>query len=322
MKVSVCFTASLILVAIWVMPVAAEDAFRSMAYSHRDAAAATAWQEEVRGELLKLLRLDVPLAARAAWPLTVKELSLEEKTGYVQRDIEFNVTPEQRIEAIVTVPEGKGPFPAVVCIHGHGGTRHIVYDRKTVYHGFGVKLAAEDFVTIAVDVGQHEVRDPKATLMGERLFDLIRCVDYLETLPEVDADRIGCAGLSLGGEMAMWLGAMDTRIQAVVSSGFLTVMDQMEQNHCMCWKFDGLRELVDYADIYALTSPRALLCQNGEQEPPTAFTPALAKQAYAEVRLIYEDMGVPEKVVLDIHPGAHEIHLETLRSFLKQYLAE
>ena len=191
----------------------------------------------------------------------------------------------------MTVPQDKGPFPAVVCIHGHGKTRYICYDKTSVYKGFGAALAEKGFVTIAVDVGQHEVRDPKATLMGERLFDLIRCVDYLETLPEVDADRIGCAGLSLGGEMAMWLGAMDTRIKATVSAGFLTVMDQMEQNHCMCWKFDGLRDLVDFADIYALVAPRALLCQNGEQEPPTQFTPTLAKHAYTEVRCIYERLG-------------------------------
>ena len=46
--------------------------------------------------------------------------------------------------------------------------------------------------------------------MGERLWDLMRCVECLASLPQVDASRLGCAGLSLGGEMAMWLGAMLT----------------------------------------------------------------------------------------------------------------
>lgn len=53
--------------------------------------------------------------------------------------------------------------------------------------------------------------------MAERLWDLMRCVDYLQSMPQVDDSRIGCAGLSLGGEMAMWLGAMDERIAATVS---------------------------------------------------------------------------------------------------------
>jgi hypothetical protein len=161
---------------------------------------------------------------------------------------------------IVTIPEdAKGARPAVVCIHGHGGDRTSTYDKASPYKGFATELAERGVVTIAANVGQHEVYEPdERILMGERLWDLMRCVDYLETLPEVDKGRIGCAGLSLGGEMAMWLGAMDTRIQTTVSSGFLTVMDQMEQNHCICWKFDGLRELVDFADIFfAHRSPRA-----------------------------------------------------------------
>lgn len=296
---------------------------RSLAYIRCNAEAASAWQKQVRQELTALLHLDASLEARTTWLLDAKEVSAEEKAGYLQREVTFNTTPGQRINAIVTLPTGAGaaPFPAVVCIHGHGSTRHTVYDKDTIYHGFAATLAEKGFVTIAVDVGQHEVRDPKATLMGERLFDLIRCVDYLETLPEVDPKRIGCAGLSLGGEMAMWLGAMDTRIRATVSAGFLTVMDQMEQNHCMCWKFDGLRERVDFADIYALTAPRALLFQIGEKEPPTQFTPALAKRAFNDVRRIYEDMAVPDKAVLHIHPGAHEIHLDTLLSFLEENLA-
>ena len=69
----------------------------------------------------------------------------------------------------------------------------------------------------------------------------MRCVGYLESLPTVDKTRIGCGGLSLGGEMAMWLAAMDTRIAAADSCGWLTTMDQLESNHCLCWKFAGLR---------------------------------------------------------------------------------
>ncbi len=296
---------------------------RRLAYVRCNADAASAWQKQVRLELAALLHLDASLEARTTWPLDAKEVTVEDKSGYIKREITFSAAPGQRINAIVTLPtdSGAAPFPAVVCIHGHGSTRHTVYEKDTIYNGFAAALAEKRFVTIAVDVGQHEVRDPKSTLMGERLLDLIRCVDYLETIPEVDSKRIGCAGLSLGGEMAMWLGAMDTRVRATVSAGFLTVMDQMEQNHCMCWKFYGLRERVDFADIYALTAPRALLCQIGEKEQPTQFTPALAKHAFSDLRRIYEDMNVPERANLYIHPGAHEIHLHTLLLFLEENLA-
>jgi esterase/lipase len=155
--------------------------------------------------------------------------------------------------------------------------------------------------------------------MAERLWDLIRCVDYLESMPEVDRSRIGCAGLSLGGEMAMWLGAMDERIAATISAGFLTTMDHMEQNHCMCWKFEGLRELVDYADIDSLIAPRPLQCQNGMLEPPSQFYVPLARQAMKEIKLIYRDLGKPENAALDVHEGGHEIDLPELLSFFEKH---
>ena len=119
----------------------------------------------------------------------------------------------------------------------------------------------------------------------------------------------------------MWLGAMDERIAATVSAGFLTVMEQMEQNHCMCWKFDGLRELVDFADIYSLTAPRPLQCQNGHKEPPTQFTPQLARQAMEELRLIYVDLDRPENAVLDIHNGGHEVDVPALMWFFEKHLS-
>lgn len=226
------------------------------------------------------------------------------------------------LDVLVARPDtGAGPFPAVVCIHGHSGNRMTPFDpAKTAYKEFGAALARRGFVVIATDVGQHEVREQGRTLMGERLWDLMRCVDYLQSLPEVDPARIGCAGLSLGGEMAMWLAAMDTRIAATVSAGFLTMMNQMEQNHCMCWKFDGLRELADFPDIYALIAPRPLQCQNGRQEPETQFTVALAEQAIKEIMPAYADLGAPENAVLHVHDGGHEIDLDAMTAFLATHL--
>ena len=176
------------------------------------------------------------------------------------------------------------------------------------------------YVTIAVDVGQHEVYEPGRTLAGERLRDLMRAVDYLAATKSVDRSRIGCAGLSLGGEMAMWLAAMDERIAACVSSGFLTMMDQMEYDHCMCWKFDGLRELVDFADIYSLVAPRPLQCQNGLGEPPTMFVVPLARPALKGIRLIYSDLGKLDNISLAVHRGEHEVDLPSLLELFEKYL--
>jgi hypothetical protein len=300
---------------------ASQSSMRQLRYTARSREQAVAWQKEVRAELFRILAIPDP--ARTVIAFNAKVLSAQKQDGYTVREIEINSTLKRRMKILLTVPESGGKrYPAVVCIHGHGGNRQSVHDSKTIYKGFAAALAADGFVTIATDVGQHSVYEEGRTLMGERLWDLMRCVDYLRTMPEVNRDRAGCAGLSLGGEMAMWLGAMDERIAATVSCGFLTLMDQMERGHCPCWKFPGLRERVDYADIYSLIAPRALQCQNGRKEPPTDFTPALARQAMQEIVIAYRDLGHPENVELDIHDGAHEVHLPALLAFLRKHLKE
>jgi dienelactone hydrolase len=269
--------------------------------------------------LLALLQLDDLLQAPPG--LLPKVLSSIPREGYTEHEIELQATPTRRFTARMTMPDGKGPFPAVVCIHGHGGTRASPYDAATVYRGFATELAKQGFVTIACDVGQHQVMESGRTLMGERFWDLRRCVDYLQTRGEVDQQRIGCGGLSLGGEMAMWLGALDERIAATVSCGFLTTMDQLEQGHCPCWKFDGLRQLVDWADVYALVAPRGLQCQNGLFEPPTDFCVPLARRAMAEIGRTYADRGAPLGCDLHVHAGGHVVDVPALVAFLQQQLA-
>ena len=320
-------------------------ALRTMRYSSRSKAEAVAWQNDVRSRLFDalkisdLFKMSIPLAPR---PLSAE---IAEGGAYSIREVEFNSTRKRRITAIVTVPrlspsepampedwladprlrskEGQPIFPAVVCIHGHGGDRHSTYDAKSIYKGFAARLAADGFVTIAIDVGQHTLADPDRTLPGERLWDLIRCVDLLQIMPEVDENRIGCAGLSLGGEMAMWLGAMDPRIYGTVSSGFLTRMDQMEKNHCMCWKFPGLRELVDFADIFSLIAPRPLQCQNGIAESADQFPVFVAINALREIMPIYKDFGMPERIDgLVIHAGGHEVDVDPLLAFFDKYLGK
>jgi hypothetical protein len=306
---------------------------RSMRYTSKSTDDARTWQRDVRAKLFQQLKMNDLIQKRNLIPLNPKELSRTDRRTYHIKEVEINSTLGRRIRIIVTVPRTKdGLVPAVVCIGGHGSNLYSPYDPQTIagedsraesdaiYKGFGTVLAAMGYVTISTTVSQHNVAEEGRLLMGERLWDIIRCVDYLYSMPELDRRRIGCAGLSLGGEMAMWLGAMDERIAATVSSGFLTTMDHMEQNHCMCWKFDGLRELVDFADIYSLIAPRPLQCQNGLLESASQFHVPLARQAMEEIRIIYKDLGRPENVALDVHEEGHVIDLPGLIYFFEKYL--
>ena len=314
-----CISFWVALITFLNMPSVSSEPLRSMQYSTRQKSDAVVWQKTLRTQLFELLKLSDLKASPPS--LNSRVLSTQEKDGSLYQEIEINATVGRKITVTYTRPlKNISLCPAVVCIHGHGGTRRSVYDINSLYKGFATELARRGYATIAVDVGQHTIYETNRTLMGERLWDLIRCIDFLESQKEVDASRIGCAGLSLGGEMAMWLGAMDERIAATVSAGFLTKMDQMEKNHCMCWKFPGLRELVDFADIYSLMAPRPLLAQNGLKEPPTQFTVELAKAALAEVKLIYNDFGKPDNAALAVHSEGHVIDMPSLLSFFTSNL--
>ncbi|MBN1591378.1 MAG: acetylxylan esterase [Pirellulales bacterium] len=325
---SACKTIGVVFVyavcACWLVTggvVAGEKKLRSMKYTPRTKQQAVAWQRALRPRLFRLLRMDDLVARKTPIPFGPKIVSSKREKGYLLQEVEINSTPTRRMKIMLTVPTDlEGRLPAVVCIAGHGGTRRSCYDSDDYYRRFARVLAESGYVTISTDVGQHKIHEKGRALMGERLWDLMRCVDFLASLDRVDSRRIGCAGLSLGGEMAMWLGAMDERVRATVSAGFLTKMDQMEQDHCMCWKFPGLRELVDYADIYSLTAPRALLCQNGLKEPASQFPVPLAREALAEIELIYADFGQPENVALAVHEGGHVVDLPSLSAFLENHL--
>ena len=294
---------------------------REKQYQKADKENALQWQNELRAQLFDLLKMRDLVESDHKIDFNATQFNSEKKEGYTLKEIEINSTKSRRIKIILTIPDSdKNKFPAVICITGHGGDRYTVYNNEKIYKNFAAELAKKEYITISTNVGQHEVFESNRTLMGERLWDLMRCADYLESLPMVDKGRMGCAGLSLGGEMVMWLGAMDTRMKVNVSAGFLTNMDQMEQNHCMCWKFEGLRELVDFSDIYSMIAPRHLQCQNGMQEPLTAFTPELAKKALQEIKPIYKNFDKPNNVELIIHDGAHEIDLPTLLSFFESNL--
>lgn len=292
-----------------------------------------AWQKDLRARFQKMLKIDDLVAAESKIPLEAQQVGLWDMGDYIAKKMTIRSTPGRNIVVVLTLPkEGRKPVPGVVCIGGHGSSLYSTYANgkpfadaaaspgSAIYKGFADVLARRGYVTIATVVSQHEISEPGRTLMGERLWDLMRCVDYLCTLPEVEKSRIGCGGLSLGGGMTMWLAAMETRIAAADSSGFLTVMDQMEKGHCLCWKLDGLRELVDYADIYALIAPRALECQNGRKEPPGSFTPALAEKAMSEICPVYASLNKAGNVNLEIHDGGHEIDLPALLAFFDKHL--
>ena len=308
-----------------------------MRFSAADQKQAVAWQEEARTKVRELLKISDLVHAdldgtngkpRLDFKIEIQKTTKDKDGRFTRYDLEMNSTLTRRIPVVLTVPAGAGRFPAVVCIHGHGGSRNIVYDPASIYRGFALELANRGYVTIATEVGQHTVYEKDRTLVGERLWDLMRCVSYLTTRPEVDAENIGCAGLSLGGEMAMHLGAADTRVKATVDYGGLTTVATLIMYTSAigvetCWRFPGYVENFDTPDFFCMIAPRWVMSQNGEKEylDCPAFLPAVARPAFEKAVLpCYRLFGCEERAVLRIHPDRHIFETSSAIPFLDKAL--
>lgn len=271
---------------------------------------AVRWQRPARE---KLFELTMGGRQPERVPLDAKILQRVEATNgcYVMEEILLQTLPNRRVHAWLALPKKfTGKLAGVLALHGHGGTGSQVVRGESLY-GYGRELVERGFVVISPDIGQHELQHKNWTLMGERTWDALRCLDYLETRSEVDASRLAVAGLSLGGETTMYVAAMDERIKAACSSGWLTTVANMKNQHCPCWNSPGLEENFDFADIFACVAPRPLVLEIGEKErAPGGFPVEIARPAFAEIRAAYRVFGAETNAVLDVHPAGHVFHGE------------
>jgi dienelactone hydrolase len=150
-----------------------------------------------------------------------------------------------------------------------------------------------------------------ATWAGVTAWDDIRTVDYLFTRPEIDTDRIGCMGLSLGGFRTNLLLALDERVKVGVSVGWMTTFASLIGYNVRgavgyFSQVPGMYNQMDLPDFMALCIPRALQVMLGRQDP--LFQPSGMHAAVNTIAAAYEKAGCPEKfrAVMGDHP--HEFN--------------
>jgi len=255
---------------------------------------AATWQTRLRARLLDIVSAH---NARTEKPLDIQLGPFVDKTDYRQMDLSFMGNEDKRIDATLTVPSGDGPFPAVVCLHGHGGSREKVHDASTEYNGFATAFARRGFVTLAPSLWHCDYAP-------NQLWNLMRLVDVLETQKWVDKERIAVAGLSMGGEWSMWLAACDTRIKAAIVSGWMcTTEGVLRVPNCPCWMPPGLLGLCDIAEVHILIAPRPLLIESATEDP--CFPIDATRKGFDMIRRGYAVFGAEDKVKHHTFPGGH-----------------
>lgn len=282
-----------------------EPSTRRMRFNARTPAEARRWQAQARQKLFELMMGGTQPSRVPLNPHSLRRIEVP-AGGYVLEEMTLQTLPDRRVHAWLALPQKvSGRSPAVLALHGHGGTGEQVVKGEGLYW-YGRVLAEMGYVVLAPDIGSHDLQHREWSLMGERVWDCLRCIDYLVSLPQVDAQRIGVAGLSLGGETTMYVAALDERVKIACSSGWLTTVENMKNGHCPCWNFPGLEEHFDFADIFACVAPRVLICELGEQErAPGGFPISIARQPAEEIARAYRLFRAGENFHLDTHPGGH-----------------
>jgi dienelactone hydrolase len=164
------------------------------------------------------------------------------------------------------------------------------------------------------------------TWPGVMFWDDVRTVEYLLTRPEVDPDRIGCVGLSVGGVRSMHLAALDDRIKAAVVVGWMTSFPaqlRRRVKHTIGFTklVPGLYRHLDYPDVASLAIPTPLLVINGSKDE--LFEPAGVRASFEKLAACYAKAGVPDRLRTRLYDTPHEFNREMQAeawSWLKQHL--
>jgi len=293
------------------------------------------WQNRARKKLIELLAID----ELEIVPLDLEILSEKEEENYIVQKISYQTFPDVRVPAYLLTPKRDYPMPTVLCPHGHGyGKEQLMNEENSAYNKYPRYLADTGFVTLVPDhIGFGERANPDkrysgcsfehealnllgGTIVGYRTWDLQRAIDLLEQLPQVDNSRIGCAGLSLGGEMTLYLSACDTRVKVAVNSCFLTSFEGtfLKEPHCYCGYIPKMAKYFEHADIAKLTVPRPLMIQAGLKDP--SFLVKDAQASYEELIPFYKLFGEDQKIILDVFDQGHIFNLIPATEWLNKWL--
>ena len=159
------------------------------------------------------------------------------------------------------------------------------------------------------------------TLIGWRVWDVMRTIDYIATRPELDASRVGCMGISGGGTTTLFSAALEPRIRAALVSGYLnTFRDSVGSLvHCIDNYVPGILTWAEMYEVAGLIAPRPLFVESGEKDP--IFPIRASVESFTSVRDIYGVFGAGDRVEQEVFPAEHVFWGKRGIPFVARHLA-
>jgi dienelactone hydrolase len=225
-------------------------------------------------------------------------------------------------------PAGKtAPAPAVLLPHGHWKRGRLEDQPSYSVPALGINLARQGYVVFAYDmVGFNDTQQTSHSFggwledlwsfhpMGLQLWNSIRALDYLQSLPDVDARRIAATGASGGGTQTFLLAAVDERVRYVAP---VNMVSAHMQGGDPCEEAPNLRLDTFNVEIAAMIAPRPMLLVSSTHDW-TSRTPI---EEFPAIRHIYELYGVADKVQ-NAHIDAEHNYNRQSRESVYRFLAK
>jgi len=230
---------------------------------------------------------------------------------YSVSKVYFESLPGFLVTGNLYKPMGTGPFPAIVSPHGHWDYGRFENSAAASVPGRAINLARQGFVVFTYDmIGYNDSRwyphtpghtfhDREfggrrenlwgLTLAGLQLWNSIRSVDFLQSLPVVARDRIGATGASGGGTQTFLLSAVDDR---VVASAPVNMISLHMQGGCLCENMPGLRLDTNNVELAAVFAPRPMLMISATGD----WTNETLELEYPEMQRFYDLFGARDHV--------------------------
>ncbi len=300
-----------------------------------------AHQEQRRKELWGLLG-DLPWQHR---PGPAKVLKTEKHDGYTLERLLLDLNGEEPVPALLLIPDKRqAPAPGLLYIHWHAGMYGLGKEQLLkgveAQPAYAPVCAEKGLVTLAIDSWcfgerQREVNGKTGeedafklmlwkgqVLFGKMMFDEFRALDYLASRAEIDPQRLGVLGMSMGSTKAWWLAALDRRVRVCMDVCCLTDFDELIKTqalkeHGIFYYVPSLLKHFQTAQINELSVPRPHLSVNGRLDPLTP--PAGVEKIRDFLMPLYRQHGREQDCRIELYDCAH-VELPEMRNLVLQWM--
>ncbi|MHC4212286.1 MAG: alpha/beta hydrolase family protein [Planctomycetota bacterium] len=310
------------------------------------------WQKRTRTALSNTIGFQNTLKINPKAQLLEKT----DKLDYTREKILIQTGMHTAMPVYILLPKkAPAPLPVVITAHGHGyGVKSSVginkdgteRDKPDGYQkDFAIAICRSGFAVAApeiscfgerlTDFSHLEKGAPKTckhtaalashlggSVLGMRVMDITRLIDYLETRPDIDTSRLGMMGISGGGMLTFFTTAIDQRIRSCVISGYFCTFEHsiLGVSHCPCNFVPGLGQFGEMSDIAALIAPRPILIEAGSRDP--IFPIKHVKQSVIHAEKNYKIFTPNPILETDYFEGNHQISGKKAYNFLKRTLSK